>query len=294
MDRFLNPLIPFFFLLTGQVLWNSSFGAEKQDLVLEEILIIGSKGDAALIAGAADFVSEVDLERFDYIDLRKLLGQVPGVYVREEDGFGLRPNIGIRGAAAERSQKVTILRDKVLITPAPYSAPAAYYVPNVSRISNLEVMKGPAAVMYGPHTVGGAINMASSSMPIDPTGRVDVSGGSDGYYKGQISYGATSKKVGYLVDLLTYGADGFKSIDGSEEPTGFERNDFGFKFLYRVPESRRQHTLTLLIEGGNENADETYLGLSDSDFEEDPYRRYAASQMAKFKSEHCIPPALYP
>ena len=64
-----------------------------------------------------------------------------------------------------RSQKVTIMRDRVLITPAPYSAPAAYYIPNVSRIASVEVLKGPAATAYGPHTVGGAINLASPSIP---------------------------------------------------------------------------------------------------------------------------------
>jgi Fe(3+) dicitrate transport protein len=93
--------------------------------MLEEITIIGSKVELDSVAGSAYVISEEDLERFDYVDLRKVLNQAPGVYIREEDGYGLRPNIGIRGAAAERSQKITLMRDEVLITPAPYSAPAA-------------------------------------------------------------------------------------------------------------------------------------------------------------------------
>ena len=148
--------IAFICIASFSSVWTVS--APISEPALEEVLIIGSKNAAKSVSGSANFISEQDLERFDQIDLRKILNQVAGVYIREEDGFGLRPNIGIRGAAAERSQKVTIMRDGVLITPAPYSAPAAYYIPNVSRIASVEVLKGPAATAYGPHTVGGAIN----------------------------------------------------------------------------------------------------------------------------------------
>lgn len=254
---------------------------------LEEVLIIGSKNAAKIVSGSANFISEQDLERFDQIDLRKILNQVAGVYIREEDGFGLRPNIGIRGAAAERSQKVTIMRDGVLITPAPYSAPAAYYIPNVSRIASVEVLKGPAATAYGPHTVGGAINLASPSIPEGGSeGFIDLSAGSDGYYKGQVSYGATEGGFGYVLDLLSYGADGFKRVDRSNQDTGFERNDIGIKLAYALPQSRFEHRVSLLLEVGDEVADETYLGLTDDDFRATPNRRYAASQLAKFTSEH--------
>jgi Fe(3+) dicitrate transport protein len=215
---------------------SSPFGAESaatSEPALEEVLIIGSKTAAKSVSGSANFISEQDLERFDQIDLRKVLNQVAGVYIREEDGFGLRPNIGIRGAAAERSQKVTIMRDGVLITPAPYSAPAAYYIPNVSRIESVEVLKGPAATAYGPHTVGGAINLASPSIPEGGSeGFLDLSAGSDGYYKGQVSYGATEGNFGYVFDLLSYGADGFKQVDRSNQDTGFERNDIGIKLAF--------------------------------------------------------------
>ena len=254
---------------------------------LEEVLIIGGKTAAKNVSGSANFISEQDLERFDQIDLRKVLNQVAGVYIREEDGFGLRPNIGIRGAAAERSQKVTIMRDGVLITPAPYSAPAAYYIPNVSRIASVEVLKGPAATAYGPHTVGGAINLASPSIPQGSSeGCGDLSVGSDGYYKGQVSYGGTKGNFGYVFDLLSYGADGFKRVDSSNQDTGFERNDIGIKLAYSLPQSRFEHRVTFLLEVGDEVADETYLGLTDNDFRATPNRRYAASQLAKFSSEH--------
>ena len=261
--------------------------SESATPALEEVLIIGSKSAVREVAGSAAFIDEADLERFDQIDLRKVLNQVAGVYIREEDGFGLRPNIGIRGAAAERSQKVTLMRDGVLITPAPYSAPAAYYVPNVSRLSSVEVLKGPSATAYGPHTVGGAINFGSLALPASGSeGFADVSVGSDGFYKLQGSYGGNSGNFGFLVDALSYGADGFKEIDKIGQDTGFERNDIGLKLSYEVPESRFDHRVTLLVEAGDEDADETYLGLTDDDFRAAPNRRYPASQLAKFRSQH--------
>ena len=277
--------IAFLCIASSSPIWADSKAVSEP--ALEEVLIIGSKTAARNVSGSANFISEQDLERFDQIDLRKVLNQVAGVYIREEDGFGLRPNIGIRGAAAERSQKVTIMRDGVLITPAPYSAPAAYYIPNVSRIASVEVLKGPAATAYGPHTVGGAINLASPSIPGGSSeGFVDLSVGSDGYYKGQASYGATKGNFGYVFDLLSYGADGFKRVDGSNQDTGFERNDIGIKVAYALPQSRFEHRLSFLLEVGDEVADETYLGLTDEDFRATPNRRYAASQLAEFTSEH--------
>lgn len=253
--------------------------------VLEEVVVVGVDTDLQDISGSVAILDEADLDAFDYVDLGKLLSAVPGVYVRGEDGFGLRPNIGIRGAAAERSQKITLMKDGVLITPAPYSAPAAYYVPNVSRIAAVEVLKGPAAIRYGPHSVGGAINFLSPNIPEDSVSKLDISAGSYGFQKLQLSSTGSRGSIGYFVDGLSYSSDGFKDLDGGGH-TGFERTDLGGKLQYVPANSQREQVFTVSVDIGNERANETYLGLTDADFIQDPNRRYRASQLDRFESEH--------
>src|SRR5690606_13688652 len=61
--------------------------------------------------GAVHLLGAEVLERYKYDDPHATLQLVPGVYVRQEDGFGLRPNIGIRGAISDRSSKVALSED---------------------------------------------------------------------------------------------------------------------------------------------------------------------------------------
>jgi len=271
-------------LFTGLIVATHASGAADVSL-LEEVVVVGVDTDLRDVSGSATIITEGDLEAFDYVDLGKLLSKVPGVYVRGEDGFGLRPNIGLRGAAAERSQKLTLMKDGVLITPAPYSAPAAYYIPNVSRIAAIEVLKGPAAIRYGPHTVGGAINFLSPTVTGQKASRIDLSAGSYGFKKFQLSTAGGSDSLGYFIDGLNYSSDGFKDLDGGGH-TGFERTDLGAKFQYVPKNSRRDQVFSLSVDSGKERANETYLGLTDADFVQNSNRRYRASQLDRFESQH--------
>ena len=111
----------------GSVLAQADSDEQKEQRIeIEDVLVIGKRDDVLLVAGSGTLFDQEQLDREDHIDLHQILSAAPGIYVREEDGFGLRPNIGIRGATTDRSQKLTIMEDGVLIGPAPYSAPAAY------------------------------------------------------------------------------------------------------------------------------------------------------------------------
>ncbi len=255
-------------------------------LPLEEVFVTGGEENIQTLSGSAHLVKEEQLEEFDFSDLNQVLGTLPGVYIRQEDGYGLRPNIGLRGVTSERSQKITLMEDGVLIKPAPYSAPAAYYIPNISRMSVIEVVKGPAAIKHGPNNVGGAINLVTKAIPTESEGFADVSVGSDSYEKYQLFYGETIDNFGYWIDALRYGSDGFKTLDKSGE-TGFVRNDINAKLQWYLDTLLGyEHFVTVKLGYADEAADETYLGLSLSDFNANPYQRYAASQLDHFESEH--------
>ena len=117
---------------------------------LETVTIIGSRDAARDLASAGTVLSAADLQRFQDTDIHRILSQVPGVYMREEEGYGLRPNISIRGSYGDRSSKITLLEDGVLIAPAPYTAASAYYFPTAGRLAGVEVLKGPPPLKTDP------------------------------------------------------------------------------------------------------------------------------------------------
>ena len=262
------------FTLIACLLFTAPAGAQEQ------VDVSGQRSTPE--AGSAQTLSEKQLERFEYDDPHAVLRQVPGVYMRGEDGFGLRPNIGIRGAASDRSKKITLMEDGVLFAPAPYSAPAAYYFPIITRMQSIRVLKGPASIVYGPQTVGGAIDLVTRDIPTGRKGTVDLAGGQFGYNKLHATYGSSDGQAGFLIEGVHLGATGFKELGGAD--TGFSRNEWMAKSSYVLdPRASVQNEFSVKLGYSDEASNETYLGLTDADFRANPSRRYLASKLDRME-----------
>ena len=255
-------------------------GDRRSRSAVETITIIGSPSAAENIGGSAQVIDEKKLEEKEYDDIHRILREVPGVYVREEDGFGLRPNIGIRGASSDRSAKITLMEDGILFGPAPYSAPAAYYFPLTTRMVAVDVIKGPGSIQYGPNTVGGALNLVTRPIPESFEAAGDVSVGQYQTTKVHAWSGKHWGQFGLLLEGVRLQTNGFKDLDGGGN-TGFDRNEVMLKSDYRWRLLGADMLSEAKIGYSDELSNETYLGLSDGDFDHDPYRRYAASQRDK-------------
>ncbi|TQV75634.1 TonB-dependent receptor [Aliikangiella marina] len=249
------------------------------------LLIVGQNNTLNTEAGSATIIDEVQLEKYEFDDIHRILAQVPGVNIRQEDGYGLRPNIGFRGVTPERSKKINILEDGILIGPAPYSAPAAYYFPMVSRMTSVEVYKGPSAILYGPNTVAGTLNMLTRQVSQDNEGMVDVSYGSDAYSKFHGYAIHNFDNLGVLIEGINLQSDGFKTLDSGGD-TGFDKKDITTKFRYDLKGEQFDQVFELKLGYADELSNETYLGLTDEDFALSPFRRYAASQLGEMDWQH--------
>ena len=223
------------------------------------------------VPGAVTVLSAKTLRRHGDVDVSRALRSVPGVYIQEEDGFGLRPNIGLRGSGSERSSRISVLEDGVPIAPAPYTAPSAYYFPSAGRMNGIEVLKGASQIAHGPNTVGGAINLISTPIPAELSGRVDGRIGSFGTGRLHVHVGDGSGRIGWMVEALQAGSQGFKALDGGG-PTGFDKLDLLGKLRWSsAVDARFDQRVELKLGRVSELSHETYAGLTDADFAQTPY-----------------------
>lgn len=260
---------------------------------LAPVEVFGEAEALFRLPGAGYRVDGTVIEDYQLDDINRLLKRVPGVYFREEDGFGLLSNISLRGVDTSRSAKLTIMEDGIPASPAPYSAPAAYYTPTLGRMAGLEVLKGTSQVRYGPHTTGGVINYLSTALPGARAGYLRISGGGDGEFQAHGWMGERWQlkegQLDVLAELYHRRNDGFRSIApagdyaGSKE-TGFERTDGMVKLGWGS--DRGRHRLELKVGASDLEANLSYLGINIEAFKRDPYTRYAASRVDVLNTEH--------
>ena len=257
------------------------------EVTINSDAIVGNKFKAKNKAGSTFYISEADIKVFKQDDISRILINVPGVTIQETDGFGLRPSIGMRGTNPDRSSKITLMEDGVLIAPAPYAAPAAYYFPTAARMKAFEVIKGGSQIQYGPYTTAGALNMVSTQIPATFSSNISATYGSYNTKHFYSSLGDSFKNFAYLVEYNNRNSDGFMDIDYSSKKTGFDANDYVAKFRLNTDfDAKVYQSLTFKLQYSEDASQETYLGLTEADFKLDPYRRYLGSSEDNLITDH--------
>jgi len=259
-----------------------SVSMQGQDLLrtLEPLTVLGEREEVFDQTGSATFITVEEIRAASNGNVNKVLAKVPGVYLREEDGFGNFPNISLRGGDGTRAAKVTVMEDGILTAPATYSAPAAYYFPRVSRMSGVEVMKGSSQVRYGPLTTGGVLNFLSTSIPEEQRFYSKTTYGSHSTFFNHSYYGDSieteSGRFGWLLESHYHTSDGFRKIDGSSKNTGFDLFEPMLKLSFE-PNTALRQKFEFKIGHTDFDANETYVGLTEADLRANPDRRYAGS-----------------
>ena len=271
-------------LLSDTLIVRTPFKDTIDNQVVEEVTIVGNK--SRYIPGSGFYIRRQTLDRLNQPNINNILRGVPGINIRDEEGFGLRPNIGMRGTSVNRSARITLMEDGILIAPAPYADPAAYYFPTFARMQGIEVLKGSSQIKYGPYTVGGAINLISTQIPDEFKGFAQISYGSFNTNQQRFWVGDVKKNIAYVFEVNRISSTGFKQLaDGAN--TGFDRRDILGKIRWNSDKnSQINHSVTLKFVNSSEDANETYLGLTYADYLNNPLRRYTGTQRDALNMNH--------
>src|SRR5688572_3208855 len=173
-------------------------GSIAEEVVVGVTRLAATPESIESIPGSVGIIDRATIESSRPVTSTEALRKIAGVNVRDEEGLGLRPNVGIRGLNPTRSSKVLLLEDGIPLTYAPYGDNASYYHPPIERFEGAEVLKGSGQILYGPQTVGGVINYVTPNPPTDWSGALTVVGGNRDYFNGHINYGGTWKETGLL------------------------------------------------------------------------------------------------
>lgn len=259
--------------------------------IKEEVTVIaapptpGEKYEAFKdVPATVGVITKEELEQLQPRSLDEALVRIPGINYLDEDGRGLKSDIGLRGLDPTRSSKVTILVDGSPINPSSYSDPSLYYTIPVQRIERIEVLSGAGeSILYGPNTVGGVINIITES-PSEMDKfffKPRITLGSDTEQTFQITSGGANKNLKYLFNALRRSGEGFRDRDR------FSVNDFATKLIFTIDE---KSDLTFNFNVYN-NWEQTPGGLTERQFRENP--RQSQNHHDEFESQRVSADVFY-
>lgn len=249
---------------------------------LETIKVIATPEDPRTSTGSAYVLEADELEKFKLTNINSVLRSVPGVYVREEDGLGMFPRIGVRASSSGRSNRISLLEDGIPAAMSPYANTSAYYFPNLGRISSIEVLKGAEVLLYGPQTTSGVVNLISTPIPQETSGAANIETGDFATRKIHAHYGTTQGQWGFLLETYQANSDGFHNIERSKQSAGYNIDEYIGKVRWNsAADARFTQQVDVKLQYDVENLDVSYLGQTDADFNQDANRRYGLSELER-------------
>jgi Fe(3+) dicitrate transport protein len=199
---------------------------------------------------------------------RQILGRIPGATFSETQGAGFPSSgVGFRGLDPTQSMEMNTRMNGVNIAGDVYGYPETYFTPPSEALERINVVRGSGALAYGSQ-IGGAIDYVTRRGAFDsaPTVTVQQTGGSGGLFNSFNAVSGGSSRVSY------YGYFHYRGEQG-ERPNSDYRQTAAFASATLAATSR----LTLSGEFTRaRNRIHMPGGLSDTQFESDPFASYRA------------------
>ncbi len=171
--------------------------------------------------------------------MRQIVAKIPGIHIWESDGSGIQIGIAARGLSPNRSWEFNVRQNGYDISADPYGYPEAYYNPQLQAVQRLEVLRGQAALQYGPQ-FGGLVNyILKDGSQIKKTVQIETqnSAGSNQLFNNYTAVGGTYKKLNY------YAFADHRNSSGWRQNSKYFTNNYSTSLTYQFNEKIKMNAL---------------------------------------------------
>lgn len=233
-----------------------------ENFVLDEMVVSATRSEKKLLdtAASVSVITDKDLDKMHINNLDEAFVKIPGVYVGRLSGIGSTTSQTVmRGVNAANS--VVVLVDGVQVNDS-YNGSVTWSAIPVDMVKRVEVLRGPASVLYGGNALAGVINIITKD--VDKTSvNLKLSYGSNNTQNHSLYVaGKASDKLDFNVNYEKKKTDGYitdpvlssKAVFGAETTTTntgakrwiignkgkrqWDENTVGVGFKYHFDESK--------------------------------------------------------
>ncbi|MDR0548800.1 MAG: TonB-dependent receptor [Deltaproteobacteria bacterium] len=144
--------------------WSGDLAIAQQDdetIAVQKLMVTATRTERPLeeLPMSVSVIGDEELRRNPQLDIGSQLWDIPGVMIHGQTGVGAARRVMIRGMSAAR----TMILVNGVRQPQLTGIDGSFYYVDPSNIERIEVIKGPASVLYGPEAIGGVVNIITKT-----------------------------------------------------------------------------------------------------------------------------------
>lgn len=208
---------------------STTFAADAQVITptLDTLVITATRSAEKLenVPARISIIENKVLEQSPITSLPNLLKKEAAINVAQLGGYGQQSSIFMRGTS---SSHTLVLRDGMRLNSALNSSASFPFI-DTTDLKQIEVLKGPASVLYGTDAIGGVVHMVSKT-PEQSGAFITGEMGENQTYKSLVGVDVTEN--GYYAQIRgqRLETDGKSVLDSEQDSYAFDQKGWSAKF----------------------------------------------------------------
>ncbi|WP_452227331.1 TonB-dependent receptor [Lacinutrix cladophorae] len=249
-------------ILVLLVLFSTTSQAQnlEKEQQLDSVIITSTRIDLPFKENSRTItvISQEDIKKSATTNVADLLQQIAGVDIRRRGTAGMQADLYIRGGGFDQT---LLLIDGIKMDDAQTGHHNMNMALPMEVIERIEIIKGPAARIFGQNAFTGAINIVTKKNTENSVS-LNAQAGSFGQLNGSVMVGSTLKNSSHIIQVSRITSDGYRyntdydnqnyfiksSFNTSKTPidliASFQERKFGANGFYASPSAINQYEET--------------------------------------------------